>query len=737
MRNGGARRAARPKRPRVIGRLAIPSRRLTLGGFVLVGLMLLAAGVRNWRGREDVFASYRRETTNLAIALAAQAARTVQAVDLVVRETQRETLVSGADNPQQFKEKIAGDDIHRFLARHLKNLPQADFIGIVAADGALINASNAWPPPRMNLFGKDWFVWLRDRRDAGLLLTHPVRVPQTGAWTFFLARRVQGRDGAFLGVVVAGIEADYFTHFYREISLQPGEAIDLFARDGMLIARYPPAAAAIGTKLPLGSPWYRSVAEGGGSYRTAGRPDDPARLVSVVPLRDYPLVVTVGMPQAAVLAEWWHESVAVAIGALSLALGFTGLLGALAARSRGLERHSAELAQSAEALRRSEARFRDFALTSSDWFWETDEEHRITFVSDGVCAFGHDPADFIGRSRLQVAATSDRDRAKWERHMAVLQRHEPFRNFVYKVKPGDEPERTVSISGKPFCDAAGSFLGYHGTGRDITEEYLAQHRLQEAKAAAEAANLTKSQFLANVSHELRTPLNAIIGFAEMLEMGMAGELKPAQRENVKIIHTSAHHLHQIINDILDLAKVDAGKLDLCDEAGVEPRAVVEGCITFVKERANEAGISLSVAIEPGLPPLIADALRLKQILLNLLSNAVKFSAPGDAIVTGACRLADGGIAFEVRDSGPGMTEDEIQLALEPFGQVDGGLARRHDGAGLGLPIARHLAALHGGTLEINSRKGVGTTVVVTLPAARVMEDAAGAQPAMAEIGAAA
>jgi PAS domain S-box-containing protein len=717
-----------------INRFAISSRWLSLVGFVLVGVMLLAAGVRNWEGREEIFASNRRETTNLSIALAAQAARSVQAVDLVVRETQRETLAAGVANAGQFKQAMAGADMHRFLVRHSKNLPQADAIGIVAADGTLVNGSCSWPVQPVNLADRDWFAQLRDHPNAGVQLTRPVIVPQIGALTFFLARRVSGPHGEFLGIVIAGIEARYFERFYREISLQPGASIGIFNRDGTLIARYPPAAAAMRAQLPADSPWYDSVAQGGGSHRSSEETGS-AQLVAVVPLRDYPLVVTVAIPEAIVLAEWRRQTIVVAIGAVSLALGFAVLVGTLAARSRSLERHSAALAESAEALRRSEARFRDYALTSSDWFWETDENHLITYVSDGIRAFGQDPGRFVGRSRLEIAATSDRDRDKWDDHIGLLNRHAAFRNFVYTVQLGDAPERTVSISGKPFFGGADRFLGYHGTGRDITEEYLAQHRLAEAKATAETANLAKSQFLANVSHELRTPLNAIIGFAEVLEMGMAGPLQPPQLENIAIIRESGQHLHHVINDILDLAKVDAGKLDLYEEAGVDPRGIVDGCIAFVRDRAKEAMLTLSVEMEPGLPPLIADALRLKQVLLNLLSNAVKFSDPGGTVVVAARRARDLGMVFEVRDSGPGMTEDEIRVALEPFGQVEGGLTRRHEGTGLGLPLARRLAALHGGALEIRSVKGGGTTVIVTLPASKVMPD--GAPPAPASVGLAA
>jgi PAS domain S-box-containing protein len=724
-----------------LGRSIVQGRQLSLLGFLLVGLMLLGAGIKDWQARRDISTAAQKETTNLAIALAAQAARSVQAVDLVVREVQRETLAAGIDSPQQFNRMMDGEDTHLFLARHLENLPQAAAIGVIAADGTLINGSSAWPVPRLRFADKAWFAQLREQRSIGPLLTDPVAVSHTGSWMFFLARRVDNRRGDFLGVIAAGVEAGYFAHFYQEISLPPGGSLGIYARDGTLIARYPQGTARIGMRRPVGSSWYAAIKRGGGSYRLAADPDDAAegaQLVSVVPLHDYPLVVAVAIPEQTVLGEWRRQTIFVAIGAGSLALGLALLVAAMASRSRNLERHSAELAESAEALRRSEARFRDFALTSSDWFWETDENHLITYVSESIRAFGQNPANFLGRSRLQLAASADRDQQKWDEHIAALRRHEPFRNFVYTLHFGGRPERTVSISGKPFFDGAGGFRGYHGTGRDITDESTAQQRLEEAKAAAESANLAKSQFLANVSHELRTPLNAIIGFAEMLELGMTGRLDPRQVENVGLIRQSGEHLHRVINDILDLAKVDAGKLDLYEEAGIDPRALVEGCLAFVKDRARDASITLVVEIAAGLPPIIADPLRLKQILLNLLSNAVKFAGPGGTVVAAARRLADGGLAIEVRDDGPGMTEQEVRIALEPFGQVDASLTRRYQGTGLGLPLARRLAELHGGGLEIRSAKGVGTTVIIRLPPEKVMAAAIdGALEAAAEVDAAA
>jgi signal transduction histidine kinase len=238
-----------------------------------------------------------------------------------------------------------------------------------------------------------------------------------------------------------------------------------------------------------------------------------------------------------------------------------------------------------------------------------------------------------------------------------------------------------------------------------------------ARDEAEAANRAKSEFLANMSHELRTPLNAVIGFSQAMLGQIKGPLNEHYRGYAKDICDGGSHLLAIIADILDLSKAEAGKLVLIEEP-VDISAIMEQARRFVQLKADEAGHALIVRDGGNLPLIVADELRLKQIAINLLSNAVKFTPSGGRIELSASFDRREGFVIEVRDNGIGIAPEHVRKVLEPFSQVEGSLNRRHEGSGLGLALARKMAALHGGTLSIHSTPGHGTTVTVTLPAER-------------------
>jgi signal transduction histidine kinase len=242
--------------------------------------------------------------------------------------------------------------------------------------------------------------------------------------------------------------------------------------------------------------------------------------------------------------------------------------------------------------------------------------------------------------------------------------------------------------------------------------------LSLALDTAAAANRAKSAFLAAMSHELRTPLNAVIGFSEMMTTEAFGPLgNKRYQEYSKDIHGSGVHLLALINDILDLSRIDAGEGQL-DEEEFDPRDVIAESLKLVSHQAATARIALGSSCETGLPFVRADKRRLKQALINLLANAVKFT-PADGRIAVRAFIRQGSIAITVSDTGIGIAPKDIARALEKFGQVDSSLARKYEGAGLGLPLAKQFMELHGGTLTLESTLNVGTTVTITLPGSRI------------------
>jgi two-component system CheB/CheR fusion protein len=373
---------------------------------------------------------------------------------------------------------------------------------------------------------------------------------------------------------------------------------------------------------------------------------------------------------------------------------------------------------------------------SADAITVQDRNGRILAWNRGAAKlFGYSEEEALG---MNIEAIVPEDlRGETRNYLGPLFNDAAIEPFETRRRAKDGRLIDVWLTATALKDAQGDIEAVAVTQRDITERNSIRRQLEEsrnelqrrverrtadfeqAKMEAELANRAKSDFLASMSHDLRTPLNSIIGFAEATHHEIFGpQTNAGYAEYMDYILESSRHLLQLINDILDISKIEAGKEELYEEA-IDFGATIKACLQLVRLSAEKGQVVLREDIPAGLPWLYADERRVKQTLFNLLSNAVKFSGAGGEVRVDAGVEQDGGMAVTIRDSGIGMSAEEVEQALEPFGQTNVLVTRETAGTGLGLPLARRLTELHGGTLEIASEKGAGTNVTVRYPASRV------------------
>ena len=687
-------------------------------GIVLIIATLAGSAATVWELRRDAIEDYRQHMANLGVVLAEQTARYIQVVDLVLQDIQVQSASLGARTPEQFAQLLGMEQAHTFLRERVRNLPQAGAIVLVAASGKLVNHSFDLPIETLDFSDRDYYHYFMEHDDPGVFISAPTRGRIVGTMRLLIARRINGPGHVLLGLVVGSLDVANLDDFYRAINLPAGEAVTLLRRDGLVLVRQPDQTHQVGTFIDHTAPWYGLVAGGGGTYRSPGFLGPAPALVSVHPLRAWPLVIDVSIQEQVALVRWSRQANLIVSAALVAAGSLCGLFVVLLRQFHRQEEHNASLARTADALRASEARVLDFAEMSSDWLWELDSELRFAWISDNEVTRQIGIPNSMGMTPWN-ALNADLNSAHWAELHNNLMTHRAFRDFRDRELGADGRLHQVSINGKPVLDERGGFVGYRGTGRDVTAEAEVAEELRLAKERAEAASHAKSEFLANMSHELRTPLNSIIGFSELIRDQPFGKIGANYVDYATDINSAGHLLLDMINDVLDLSKIEAGRYELAEET-VELGMVVRSCVSMLKLRATEGHVRIDNAVIRMRIALRGDVRAIKQIVLNLLSNAVKFTPSGGTVSLRA-ELATEGLALVVSDTGIGIDPKALLSLCQPFHQADASINRKFGGSGLGLAISQKLLALHGATLTIESTPGHGTTVRATFPADRIIE----------------
>ena len=682
-------------------------------------VLVLIVGLRGlnlvWELRRDALTGMERDTQVVGKVLAAQTSRYLALVDSGLRRMQDAVAPTPAGDLATIGARFASAEMHNFVLSLLQSLPQANAFAIIDATGKMVLNSRAYPAMPLDMTDRDYYRAFLADNARDLYVSPPSISRVNGKPVIFMARRMAGSDGHFAGVAVAVLDAEYLWNFYASLDMAEQRGIKLLREDGTILIRYPdpvPDTAIVYADIAN----WRNYLGTGGVFRSTVTQSGQPSIVSVHPLPDFPLVVNVSLRESAALVPWLGLMRLIGVQALVAAIGIVLLFYVIVRQFKLQTVQNRALADNAVALSDSEQRLRTYAELASDWFWEQDAEFRFSWTSDTSPAHRiGSPSDGLTRWGLVGASLTD---PVWAKHLAELHAHLPFRDFRYERIGSAGGIRHVSINGTPVFDADGTFTGYRGTGRDVTAEVEAERQLRDARDRAEAANKAKSEFLANMSHELRTPLNAIIGFSELIVAQPFGKIEPRYSEFAQDILNSGKHLLDLINDLLDMSKIEAGQFELLDEQ-VDLEPLIRSCLTMVGPRAIEGQVALSYD-DPDFAAVIrADRRAVRQILLNLMSNAVKFTAVGGT-VTVRVEAVESGIAIVVADNGIGIAQDALDRLCEPFHQVDASISRRFGGTGLGLAITRKLLDLHGGHLRFQSAPDVGTTVWAVFPPDRIV-----------------
>ena len=551
---------------------------------------------------------------------------------------------------------------------------------------------------------------------------------QGGLWYAAIVkprREAVGEAGAFEGIQ---FPVSRILEWWRGADLPHGSATALITSGGRVWLRDPFAPTLVGS--PAADDPYLAAVQAGPSLLSRVVYYDDGGVDAIVgwrALESYGLVFAVGIDRDQVAGGWYGPGMTALVISLAVIAATFGLVS-----FAGREYLAPLRAAPAEPARppREPARegpgkpttvLRAVADNMPVVVYEQNirpgGEIEFDYVSQGLLEIhGIEPPRLRDDPGLMIDMVHEEDRFRVESEFEQAWRTGADIDTEYRiVMPDGQIKWVHNISRLGTPAQGGNPAVWDGLVFDVTAQKQTENELREARSEAKVTSRSKAEFLANASHELREPLNAIMGFAEIIGQQTFGPVGADKYvEYAHDIHESADHLLAVVNDILDLSKIEAGRATLVLE-DAEAAELADSCLRLIHGRAADARLQLRRFVEDSLPRLRVDPLKVKQILINLLSNAIKFTKSGGTVTLRVVSTDEGGVAFSVSDTGIGIAKSDIAKVIESYGQVESGPGERYEGTGLGLPLAKALAELHGGELVIESSAGKGTIVTARFP----------------------
>ena len=652
------------------------------------------------QNRKQAIAAQQLDMSNLGRASMEHAERTLQSVDQSLRIVRSMFLAHSS--------KI---DLPAFAREHLIDTSIILQIGVIDTSGHLILSSLPFPRT-VDVSDRKHFQLQRQATSDDIGISDPLPGRVTGKLTIYITRRITRADGSFGGVVVASVDANYFTRFYKELVLGPQGTASLLRPDGAVLAStWGPEDPLSGRLDPPAMQRLLDMGVPAGSLTLSATAASEERLLQFHRLPGFPLVVALSQQTAVAVTmlQTTRQALMRQASLVTLLLLALGVLVAWYVDDRRIlsQKHVLELKRMRELSDCAPGALYQYVLLP-------DGKPQPHYASAGAQAiFGHSPHALMQDASLFFSLAHPDDLAALKASLRQSEKDMSVWQHEYRTLQQDGMVRWLKASSTPQRLEDGSIL-WNGFVADITEH-------KRTEKVAQESNQAKSEFLANMSHEIRTPMNGVVGMVDILQ---TTGLNPAQSRMLNTIHKSALALLHILNDILDYSKIESGMLSV-EQIPMHVRDLAEGAAQLTAVAAASKQVELLVFVAPELPAwVVGDPSRLSQVLLNLIGNAIKFTrvhadgTPARVMLSVLpCTLAGGaaGLQLRVTDNGMGMPPDLLANLFQPFTQADASTARRFGGSGLGLSISQRLVALMGGHITVKSSLGVGSEFTVEVP----------------------